>query len=132
MYIILSSIFEKLLKTDISLFFVKSLFFPELKIGVTLANFSFPGKTLSFIESPKILIGDFLIWLYIWFITLTSILSKPGALCIFNDLNAFKNSFSVQVFSCSFAFVFADLNFKVCITFQNFRCNIWHNLKKNC
>ena len=74
--------------------------FLDLKIEVTLTNFSFSGKTLNFIESPKILIRDFLIWLYIWFVTC----SKPGALFIFNDLNAFKTSSSIKGFSSSFVF----------------------------
>ena len=104
LYIILSSIFEKHGKTDIGPQFVKYSLFPDFKIGVTLPNFSFSGMTASFIESPKILIRGFLIWLYIWFITLTSICSKPGALFIFSDLNAFKNSSAIKGFSCSFEF----------------------------
>ena len=44
-----------------------------------------------------------MIWLYLRFITFTSIWSKPGALFIVNDLNAFENSHSVKGFSCLYS-----------------------------
>ena len=68
--------------------------------------------------------------MYIWFYTLTWILSNPKDSFIFNDLHASKILSSVKEFSGSFFISFGDVSFKFCITFWNFWCKILPNCYK--
>ena len=83
---------------------LKVRFFSDLKIEVTLANFSFSGKSPSFIELPKNPNKGFFD-MVLYLVYHVSISLKPGALLIFNDLNASKDLSSVKDFSsnCVFA-----------------------------